>query len=151
MKNNFEFGTPVHIPEDPNSLEKPSLEEYNEYFEELYKKQAAQRVDNNRIGCRVDPETYHKEVDRAEALKLQLAISDRKSDELELVNADLVQEKIILEQKSLELEQKYTIVLAKLAELERTNALLLGQLPVEPLSRNQSAQKLGQTASKFSF
>lgn len=151
MKYNFEFGTPVHMPEEPNSLEKLSIEEYDKYFDELYEKQKTQAVDNNRINCRIDPEIYYEEVNRVNALELQLAISDRKSNELEQVNSDLALENITLEQKNLELEQETARILAKLIELEKINELLLSRLPADILSRNQAAQTIGQTASKLSF
>lgn len=149
MKNNFEFGTPLHIPEEPNSFERPPDEYYDEYFKKIQEQSEAYMKAHERLGIRVAPETYYAEVDRADALEVALAVSDKERDEFELVNVELVQENTRLDIENQKLREKIENLQDELTSAEKIYASLLRRLPSEPSLRNLTTQKMGHVASKL--
>lgn len=145
MKNNFEFGTPVHIPEESNSFERPPDEYYDEFFKKIQEHSEAYMESNKDTGIRVAPETYYAEVDRADALEVTLAASDKERNEIAQAYSVLLQENEKLSKENQQLREELKIKNNEPAVAEKIYAL-----PTEPSLRRLNAQKMGRMANKLS-
>lgn len=145
MKNNFEFGTPVHIPEESNSFERQPDEYYDEFFKKIQEHSESYMESNKNTGIRVAPETYYAEVGRADALEVALAASDKERNEIAQAYAVSLQDNEKLSKENQQLSEELKIKNNEPAVAEKIYAL-----PTEPSLRMLNAQKMGRTANKLS-